>query len=165
MASFQDKLKHRKGKLFRILMKQEMIGWQWYQLDYRAPCSRQITTSAPPNSIFIGRSLFLSPNQWCQNTKNTFTAKTDNCIHCCVGNIYFLPKAKVFSYNNDNNNPKSHLWCIKLLIFWIIRHLFCFGVYWLQSIYIFLSTHEHNTAIISGKCFLPNTTIAWCIYV
>ena len=25
---------YRKGKPFRILMKQEMMGWQWHQLDH-----------------------------------------------------------------------------------------------------------------------------------
>jgi len=39
-----------------ILMKQEMMGWQWHQLDHMcksfAPRCRQITTPAPVHAIF-----------------------------------------------------------------------------------------------------------------
>jgi len=41
---------HQKGKPFSILMNQEMMGWQWHQLDHMqiiAPRSRQITTQLP----------------------------------------------------------------------------------------------------------------------
>ena len=47
------------GQLW-ILMKQEMMGWQWHQPDHMqiifAPPSRQITTSAPHHSIFTGQN-------------------------------------------------------------------------------------------------------------
>jgi len=43
--------RHQKGKPFRILMKQEMMGWQWHQLD-----NMQITyiarTSTSPFSFY-----------------------------------------------------------------------------------------------------------------
>jgi len=42
------------------------VEWQWHQLDHMqsfAPCSRQITTPVPHNSIFTGRMPFLPPNE------------------------------------------------------------------------------------------------------
>jgi len=45
-------------------MKQEMMGWQWHQLDQMQTCashSRQITTPAPHYSIFTGQMLFQEP--------------------------------------------------------------------------------------------------------
>jgi len=45
-------------------MKQEMIGWQWHQLDHMqiiAPCSRQIITPVPHHSVFTGWMPFLHP--------------------------------------------------------------------------------------------------------
>jgi len=51
-------------------MKQEMMGWQWHQLDYMQiiwPCSRH-NTQAPHRSIFTGQMLFLMPNQQRQSS-------------------------------------------------------------------------------------------------
>jgi len=49
-----------------------------------APCSKQITTPAPHQSIFTGRMLFLMPNQQCQSTeefsKQKETINTDVSI-------------------------------------------------------------------------------------
>ena len=69
--SFQDNLvgRYQKDKPFWILLKQEMMGWQWHQLNHmQIICtslqSRQITTPAPHHSIFFtGRMPFLLPNQ------------------------------------------------------------------------------------------------------
>ena len=52
------------AKLIWILIKQEMMGWQWHQLDHMqsfAPCSRQTTMLAPHHSFFTERILFLMP--------------------------------------------------------------------------------------------------------
>ena len=56
--------RHQKGKLFSILMKQEMTGWQWHHLDHmQITCnSLQITMTLPHNSVFTGWMPFLSPN-------------------------------------------------------------------------------------------------------
>jgi len=44
-------------------MKQEMMGWQWHQLDHiQTIYSSQITTPAPHHSFFTGWMLFLTPN-------------------------------------------------------------------------------------------------------
>jgi len=50
------------------------MGWQWHQLDHIicksfAPHSRWITMPVPHPSIFMGRMLFLMPNQQCQSTE------------------------------------------------------------------------------------------------
>jgi len=57
---------HQKGKPLWILLEQEMMGWQWHQLDHmQIICirSRQITTPVPQHSVFTGRMPFLAPNQ------------------------------------------------------------------------------------------------------
>jgi len=58
-----------------ILMKQEMMGWQWHRLDHYAnrlhlaadgeARQHRITQS------FRGRMLFLTPNQQCQSTEGS----------------------------------------------------------------------------------------------
>jgi len=49
-----------------ILMKQEMMGWQWHQLDHSksyAPRSRQTTMPAPHHwNIFTSQMFILTPN-------------------------------------------------------------------------------------------------------
>jgi len=44
----------RKVKPFRILMKQEMMGWQWHKLHHmqKIICTSLITTSAPRHSVW-----------------------------------------------------------------------------------------------------------------
>jgi len=64
--------RHEKDKPFWVLMKQEMLVWQWHQLDHFksfVPHSRQITTPAPRHSFFTGRMFFLMPNQLCRSTE------------------------------------------------------------------------------------------------
>ena len=50
-----------------------MIGWQWHQLDYmQIICSILQTdnhASTPSLNFFMGRMLFLTPNQQCQSTE------------------------------------------------------------------------------------------------
>jgi len=48
---------HQKGKPFWILLEQEMMGWQWHQLDHMqfAPRSRLTTMLVPHHSVFTGR--------------------------------------------------------------------------------------------------------------
>ena len=58
---------HQKGKPFRILLEQEMIGWTICKSF--ALRSRQITTPAPHHSVFAGWMPFLPPNVQRQSTK------------------------------------------------------------------------------------------------
>ena len=49
--------RHQKGNPFWILLEQEMMGWQWHQLDHMqiictTPHFRQITTSVPHHWVF-----------------------------------------------------------------------------------------------------------------
>ena len=56
------------------------MGWQWHQLDQMqsfAPHSRQITTPVPHHSFFMGRMLFLTPNQQCQSTEGNVSLISD----------------------------------------------------------------------------------------
>jgi len=67
-------------------MKQEMIGWQWHQLDpMQIICtSLQITMPAPHRSFFAGSMLFLMLSQQCQSTKGKYM-QIHNIIRCiCV---------------------------------------------------------------------------------
>jgi len=51
--------RHQKGKPFWILLKKEMMGWQWHQLDHMqsfVPHSRQITTPVSHHSIFCSKT-------------------------------------------------------------------------------------------------------------
>ena len=58
--------RHQKGKAFWILLEQEMMGWQWHQLDHR-----QMTTPVPHHSVFTGRMPFLPHNQQRQTTEGS----------------------------------------------------------------------------------------------
>jgi len=49
-----------------ILMKQEMMEWQWQQLDHMQIICTLLQTNnhaVPHHSLFTGRMLFLTPNQ------------------------------------------------------------------------------------------------------
>jgi len=55
-----------------------MIGWQWHQMDHmqiictslqRDNQKKESTMPAPHHSIFIGRTLFLTPSEQCQTLK------------------------------------------------------------------------------------------------
>jgi len=71
--------RHQKGKPFCFLLEQEMMGWQWHQLDHIicksfAPWSRQITMPVPHHSVFTSRIPFLPPNQQHQSTEGDIKA-------------------------------------------------------------------------------------------
>ena len=50
-------------------------GISWTTSKQSAPCTRRITTLTPHHSIFTGRMPFLTPNQQCQSTEGTASAK------------------------------------------------------------------------------------------
>ena len=63
-----------KVKPIWILLKQETVsgsGISWSTCK-SAPCSRQIATPAPHQSVFLGRMPFLPPNQLRQSTEGNF---------------------------------------------------------------------------------------------
>jgi len=65
--------RHQKGKLFWILLEQEMMGWQWHHLDHMQIICASLQTdnhaSISHYSVFTGRMPFLPPNQQCQSTE------------------------------------------------------------------------------------------------
>ena len=67
--------RYHKGKTSLDLMRQAMMGFcdssgiSWTTCKHSAPRSRQITTPTPHQSMFTGRTLFLTPNQQCQNNE------------------------------------------------------------------------------------------------
>jgi len=68
-----------------ILMKQEVMGQLWHQLDHMqiniASPSRRITTSAPHHSFFTGRVLFLMPKNSVKALKaNIWDQKSNKII-------------------------------------------------------------------------------------
>jgi len=67
---------HQHGKPFWVLIKQEMMRCQWHQLDHvQIICtSLQTDNHASTSSLklFIGRMLFLTPNQQHQSTEDNF---------------------------------------------------------------------------------------------
>jgi len=58
--------RHQKGKPFWILLEQEMMAWQWHQLDHMQIICTSLQTDShtvPHHSVFTGRMPFLPPNQ------------------------------------------------------------------------------------------------------
>ena len=102
--------RQHKGKLFWILLMQEMMGGSgisWTICKSFAPHSRQITTPVPHHSIFFtGRMLFLTPNQQCQSTEGQVSK-------CRLNAVRLNTNRK--SYIADQLPPSacccSYLWC------------------------------------------------------
>jgi len=65
--------RHQKGKPFWILLEQEMIGWQWHQLDHMQFVCTSLQTdnhaSTSPLKVFTGWMPFLPLNQQHQSTE------------------------------------------------------------------------------------------------
>jgi len=64
--------RHQKGKPFWILLEQEMMGWQWLQLDHMQIICTSLQTdnhTSTHHSIFTGRMPFLPPNPQRQSTE------------------------------------------------------------------------------------------------
>jgi len=64
--------RHQKGKPFWILLEQEILGWQWHQLDHMQITCILLQTNnhgstSPIN--FMSRMLFLTTNQQCWGTE------------------------------------------------------------------------------------------------
>jgi len=74
-AFFQDiwVSRHQKVKPIWILLEQEMMRWQWHQLDHMEIICASLKTdnhaSTSPLGYFTGWMPFLPPNQQCQTTE------------------------------------------------------------------------------------------------
>ena len=72
---------HQKGKPFWILLEQEMMGWQWNQLDHMQIIYTLLQTDNHASTsplISTCRMPFPPTNQQCQSTKCTMMA----CLYC-----------------------------------------------------------------------------------
>jgi len=74
--------RQQNGKPFWILMMQEMMRWQWNQLDHmHIICTSLQTdnhTSTTSLKFFTGWILFLTPNQQCQSTEVSVLVQVRN---------------------------------------------------------------------------------------
>jgi len=65
--------RHQKSKPFGILLEQEMMDWQWHQLDHMQIIYTLLHTdnhaSTSPLKFFTDRMPFLPPNQQRQSTE------------------------------------------------------------------------------------------------
>jgi len=52
--------RHQKGKPFWILMKQEMMGWQWHQLDHMHIICTSLAT-VPHHSVLTDQMPLMPP--------------------------------------------------------------------------------------------------------
>jgi len=66
-------------------MKQEMIGWQWHQLDHMQIICTSLQTdkhaSTTPLEFFTGRMLFMMPIQQCQGTEGIAITNNGAVFH------------------------------------------------------------------------------------
>jgi len=65
---------HQQGKPFWILLQQEMMGWQWHQLDHMQIISTSLKTVNHASShhlVFTGHVPFLPPSQQRQSNEGT----------------------------------------------------------------------------------------------
>jgi len=67
-------IQHWKGKPFWILLKQDMMEWQWHQLGHMQICTSSQTDNhaSTYSPVFTGRIPFLPPNQQRQSTEGMF---------------------------------------------------------------------------------------------
>jgi len=74
--------RHQKGKPFWILLEQQMMGWQWHQLDCMQIICTSLQTdnhaSTKPSSFFTDQMPFLLPNQQRQSTESRHKTSLDN---------------------------------------------------------------------------------------
>jgi len=63
-------------------MNQEMMGWQWHQLDHMQIICTLLQTdnhaSTSSLNFFTGRMLFLTSNKQCQSTEGNITITVNN---------------------------------------------------------------------------------------
>ena len=83
--------RHKQVKPLWILKKQEMMGWQWYQLDHMQIICTSLQTdnhASTSSLIFTGWVLFLMPNQQCQSTDGKNIMMIQNNGHDSVTRQY-----------------------------------------------------------------------------
>jgi len=94
---------HQKDKPFWILLKQEMMRWQWHQLDHmQIICATLQTDNHASTSItqfFMGEMLFLAPNQQYQSFEDKGIISNDGWPTLPHNNTNFMLPS--LTYNNS----------------------------------------------------------------
>jgi len=68
--------RHQIGKPCWFLLEQEMMGWQWHQLDHmQIICTLLQTDNHASTSSLDGPDILLMPNQQCQRTEGNLFFK------------------------------------------------------------------------------------------
>jgi len=79
---------HQKGKPFWVLLKQEMIGWQWRQLDYmQIICTtlQRYSHASTPSLIFLRAGCSSS-----RPTNSVKALKARSQEYCSPGNVHYI---------------------------------------------------------------------------
>jgi len=82
-------------KPIRVLTKQEMMGWQWHQLDHMQNICTSLqtdndaSTSSLNRTFFTGWMLCLTPNEQCQSTEGIYAYQervhqNGVCVYWCM---------------------------------------------------------------------------------
>jgi len=64
-------------------MKQEMMGWQWHQLDHMQIICTLLQAdnhTSTSSLIFIDQMIFLPPSQQCQSTEGLLLSIVTKCL-------------------------------------------------------------------------------------
>jgi len=84
----------RKVKPVWILMKQEMMRWQWHQLDHMQLICASVQTdnhaSTSSLSFFTYWMLFLMPSQQCQSTEGSALIEVKSVCICFLVCLWCL---------------------------------------------------------------------------
>jgi len=101
-ASYPGQAGTRKEKASLDLNKARddgILGWQWHQLDHMQTICTSLQTDNHASTlslIFTGWTLFLTPNQQCQNTGDIVFQNRKHYWHC---------------NNQEDESTKLHQYC------------------------------------------------------
>ena len=136
----------RKVKLIWILMKQQMMRWQWRHLDHiQIICTLlQADNYASTSSLnfFTSRMLFLTPNQQCQALKAVSPSFLTNL--CCTVTWSYPVKKTLF--DGMACNVKYSLFGWESVAYLTQPNRECFTLHVMSSNSIFFTRYDHVTA-------------------
>ena len=114
---YRRSTKHHSDK-GQNLMPQEMMGWQWHQLDHmQIICTSLLTASH--YIIYTGQMLFLTRNQQCQSTETNIRMPVRIWVfvfRVCVGQGYWRSRriysgpGKPGKIKSDSKSNCEHWW-------------------------------------------------------
>ena len=95
---------NRKAEPFWVIMKQEMTGWQWHQLDHMQIIHTSLQTdNSTPSLIFVtGRMFFPLPNQQYQSTEGSWQLEiTTEILYVATKKIWRRTGSEVVDSEED----------------------------------------------------------------